>query len=107
MNNKSLVDQLIHDLRNGKTKSELEKLKPMRVWSKGIYGNPIIVLEECTGNPAVEASWHAADKPTSNSASVVVKPMNLNVPTWWRATGWNAAGEGAAPSDAFGGDPIQ
>ena len=44
MKNKNLLDQLIHDLRHGKMKSELEKLKPMRVWSKGIHGNPIIVL---------------------------------------------------------------
>ena len=64
------------------------------------------VIEECTGDPAVPANWYPADKPTSTSASAIVKPKTLNVPIWWRVTGWNAAGEGISPSNPFGSKPI-
>jgi hypothetical protein len=65
------------------------------------------MIEECTGDPAVEANWYAANEPNSKEAKdVIVKPKTLNVPTWWRVTGWNSAGAGVAPSDPFGGKPI-
>jgi hypothetical protein len=64
-------------------------------------------LEECTGDPAVEANWYAASPANSKEAKkVIVKPKALNVPTNWRVTGNNTAGVGVAPSDPFGGDPI-
>ena len=64
-------------------------------------------LEECTGDPAVEANWYAANPADSKEAKkVIVKPKTLNVPTWWRVTGHNTAGVGVAPSNPFGGDPI-
>ena len=63
-------------------------------------------IEECTGDPTVEANWYPADKPQSTAAGAIVKPKKLNVPVWWRVTGNNASGAGVAPSDAFGGKPI-
>jgi len=76
------------------------------VWKSLLTLAKYYVIEECTGDPAVEANWYPADKPTSNAAEAIVKPKTLGVPTWWRVTGWNAAGEGIAPSNPFGGDPI-
>lgn len=64
------------------------------------------VIEEATGDPAIEFNWYPANKPHSKESSAVVKPKKLNVPTWWRITGYNSAGEGEAPSDPIRGKPI-
>jgi len=44
MKEKSKTEQFVCDLMNGKIKFEEFIPKPIRVWSKGIYGNRIIVL---------------------------------------------------------------
>ncbi len=63
-------------------------------------------LEECQGDQTMEANWVAANPAQCKEAEVIVKPKKLNVPTWYRVTGHNTAGEGVAPSNPFGGKPI-
>jgi hypothetical protein len=93
-------------IEDGKAKQWIHNGFAILDWKSLLELAMYYVIEECTGDVTVEANWYAADKPTSTGAEAIVKPKTLNVPTWWRVTGWNAAGEGVAPSDPFGGDPI-